>query len=83
MIQQLKLNVPNLHINFHIDLKPSFNLLASNFTYLETYDNGSYEIPYNLNDTSCFYRTATAALSLCNSVVSIFFYMALGIYSNE
>lgn len=68
---RLKLNAPNLNLNLHIDLKPNYDLLASNFTYLETFKNGSYEIPYTMNDTSCFFRTPTAALSLCNGVVSV------------
>lgn len=70
--KQLNLEAPVLNLNFSIDLSPSQNLLASNFTFLETYSNGSYVIPHEVNDTTCYYRSLEVALSLCNGIVSIF-----------
>lgn len=69
--KQLNLEAPILNLNFNIDLLPTPNLLASNFTFLETYSNGSYVIPHEVKDTTCYYRSSVVAISICDGIVSI------------
>lgn len=67
----LELVVPDLNISLRVRLKnENSNLLASNFIYFETLNNGSYEIPYLFEDTSCYFRSSKAAISFCNGIVS-------------
>ncbi|KAK4884284.1 hypothetical protein RN001_000555 [Aquatica leii] len=68
---RLVLKAPALDKTFDLQLQPSPTLLAPSFTILETYFNKSQIIPYNKDDLTCYYRSKTAAVSLCGSVRGI------------
>ncbi|KAF5283864.1 hypothetical protein FQA39_LY04684 [Lamprigera yunnana] len=56
---------------FDLYLQRSSSLLAPNFAVLETYSNRSKITPYSNDDFTCYYKSKTAALSLCGSIRGI------------
>lgn len=67
----LKIYAPSFSRHFDLHLVASPDLLAKDFQYLESFDNGTYTLPVDTELSKCYFRSEKAALELCNGVVCI------------
>lgn len=71
---QLYIQAPELGQNFTVFLIQNPHIVSKDVVILETFTNGSSPINFPKEEYFCHFRGETAAINLCNGVVSASFH---------